>query len=511
MTPDAVSTPVPPSTAGMTTKVVKGSFWTFAGQAAPLAASLVATPFVIRLLGAESYGVFVLICLIPTYIVFADLGMGLGSTKFGSEAYARGEGEAKVVRTAALIAFLTSVPFAAAIFIFSLPILRLLNVPEYLLSDANIALRIVSVTIVTNFLNLVFNTPQLTRLRMDLNTLVNSGVRIVSLLTIPVVLYLGGGIIGAVTVMLAASVLTLAGHLAVSRLLLKDLLGLSINKELIRPLLRFGGPLALSVIAATLLINIEKLVLTRATSTETLAFYSVAFTFAGMASLFSGAMVQSLIPAFSQLLTNNSRDQLNSLFSRSLRINILGFIPVIVCLVAIAQPFFTIWAGEAFGRESTLPFYILLIGLFFTLVAYIPYSTLMAAGRTDIFAKLYWLELIPYVLVVALLTNRFGAVGAAAAWSLRGIMDAVLIVWLAKRSVGLSLNIFKGKGLIFLFLLATLTPPLLVLGLFGNYSIWLAVLLPLCVTIYLLVIWKNFLESEEKIWLSNTIHAVFSR
>jgi O-antigen/teichoic acid export membrane protein len=180
-------------------------------------------------------------------------------------------------------------------------------------------------------------------------------------------------------------------------------------------------------------------------------------------------------------------------------------------LFVVARPFFTIWAGEDFGRESTLPFYVLLLGLFFTLVAYIPYSTLMAAGRTDIFAKLYWIELIPYVLAVALLTNSFGAVGAAAAWSLRAIMDAVLIVWLAKRSVGLSLNIFKGKGLIFLFLLATLTPPLFVLGLLGNYSIWLTVLLPLCFTIYLLVIWKNFLESEEKIWLSNTIHAVFSR
>jgi O-antigen/teichoic acid export membrane protein len=497
----------------MTTKVVKGSIWTFAGQAAPLAASLVATPFIIRLLGAESYGVFVLICLIPTYIVFADLGMGLGSTKFGSEAYARGSGEAeaKVVRTAALIAFLASCPFAAAIFIFSLPILRLLNVPEHLLSDASIALRIVSITVVTNFLNLVINTPQMTRLRMDLNTLVNSGVRIVSLLTIPVVLYLGGGIIGAVTVMLVASVLTLAGHLAVSRMLLRDLLGISINRELIRPLLKFGGPLAVSVIAATLLGNVEKLVLTRVTTVETLAFYSVAFTFATMATLFSSAMGQSLIPAFSQLLTNNTRDQLNNLFSRSLRINILGFIPLLVFLFAIARPFFTIWAGEDFGRESTLPFYVLLLGLLFNLVAYVPYSTLMAAGRTGIFAKLYWLELMPYVFAAAFLTISFGAVGAAAAWSLRVIVDAVLIVWLAKQSVGVSINIFHGKGLRFLLLLVVLTPPLLVVGFIGYNSIWLVILYPLCVTIYLLLVWKNFLESEEKVWLSNTIHAVLSR
>lgn len=75
----------------MTTKVVKGSLWTLAGQVAPLAVSLVATPFVIRLLGAESYGVLILIGLIPTYLGFAAFGMSMASTKFGSEAYAEGD------------------------------------------------------------------------------------------------------------------------------------------------------------------------------------------------------------------------------------------------------------------------------------------------------------------------------------------------------------------------------------------------------------------------------------
>lgn len=113
MTPDvpapAVEQPAPvntpPSTAGMTTKVVKGSLWTLAGQVAPLGVSLVATPFTIRLLGAEGYGVLILVGLIPTYLGFADLGMGFASTKFGSEAYAAGDTvkEARTVRTAAVL------------------------------------------------------------------------------------------------------------------------------------------------------------------------------------------------------------------------------------------------------------------------------------------------------------------------------------------------------------------------------------------------------------------------
>src|SRR5262245_35025125 len=113
--------PETPSKAGMTTKVIKGSFWGFLGQILPLPVTLITTPFIIRCLGPDSYGVLVLINLIPIYFTFADFGMNYGSTKFASEAYAAGdaESEAKIVRTAALIAFLSSLPVALLIIIFS--------------------------------------------------------------------------------------------------------------------------------------------------------------------------------------------------------------------------------------------------------------------------------------------------------------------------------------------------------------------------------------------------------
>jgi O-antigen/teichoic acid export membrane protein len=65
-------------------------------------------------------------------------------------------------------------------------------------------------------------------------------------------------------------------------------------------------------------------------------------------------------------------------------------------MFVVAKPFFTIWAGEEFGANSTLPFYVLLIGLFFNLQATVPYISIMAVGRTDVFARLYWIELLVY-------------------------------------------------------------------------------------------------------------------
>lgn len=470
-------------------------------------------PFVIRFLGAEAYGVYILVILIPGYFYFADFGMNMGSTKFGSEAYARGarDEEGRIIRTAALVAFLSSLPVAFVMFVFSLSIAAWLNVPARLQAEASLALKIASVTFVLNFLCNIFNTPQFIRLRMDLNTFVTAGFKILAALMIPVVLYAGGGIVGAVSVLLIATFATLLVHLYVSGRLLNELFQFSISRTVVKPLLKFGGALVISGIAGVLLVNLEKLVLARVTSVETLAFYSVAFMLANVATLFSSSMIQSLLPAFSQLLRPEKKEELNTLFSRSLRINMIGFIPFMLLLFVLARPFFTIWAGENFGSESTIPFYVLLFGVFFNIIAYVPYGVLMAAGRTDLLARIYWIELFPYIMVIALLTYEFGAVGAAAAWSIRVIVDSAVIIWFSKKSVGISLDMFQGKGSAFLLIFLLLIPSVLIVFFIGNYSVWLLLTVPAFLIIYLAVVWRKLLHVEEKVWMSGKLPKLFKR
>lgn len=494
--------PISHNTQGITAKVFSGSFWTLLGQVLPVLVSFFTTPFIIRLLGAEYYGVYILIGLIPSYFLFADFGMNLASTKFGAEAYSRGdfEEEGKVVRTAALLSLILSLPIAAAIIVFSNYIVVWLNIPEALHSQAALALKMACVTFLSNFLCNIFNTPQLSRLRMDLHTFANTTFRLLGAISVPIIIFVGGGIVGATFALMVASLLTLATHLFFSGRLSNRLFELSIDRRLINPLLKFGGALTLAGIAVILLTNLEKIVLTRVASVETLAYYSVAYTLANMATIFSTAMVQSLLPAFSQLVAPEKKQELNLLFTRCLRINAIGLLPMLVILAVAAEPFFTIWAGENFGRESTIPFYILSIGLFFNMIAYIPHGVLVTSGRSDLFAKIFWIELIPYILIVALLTGSFGAKGAAAAWSLRLVFDAFIITWFTKKHVGVTINVWGEKLNLFLLSLLGLLIPLLFKIIIGSNSIWLNGVIALSLIFYFVVVWRNFL-AEEKAWL----------
>jgi O-antigen/teichoic acid export membrane protein len=492
-----------PSTRGITTKVVKGSLWTLVGQVLPLFTSLVSTPFIIRFLGSEAYGVLILVGLIPNYFAFADFGMGIASTKFGSEAYGQGlrKKEGEIVRTAGFIALLTSLLVAVPLFIFSHWIITTwFKVPENYQSIASFALKITSVSFVLNILLSVLNTPQLSRLRMDLNTLVNAVPKILMGIATPLVLYLGGFVVEAVWVAFFAAVLMFAGTVFFSGRLLPELYEATIDRDLFRPLLKFGSGWLIAMVAAILLLNVEKFLLARYVSVQSLAYYSVAFTFANMATMFSTAMTQSLVPAFSQLLAPEKRNEFSSLFSRCIRLNLIWILPAIMCMFVVAKPFFTIWAGAEFGTHSSLPFYFLLFGLLFNILAYIPHSTVTASGRTDALAKLYWFELILYVAVAVWLVNSYGIVGAAAAWSLRAVIDTFLVIWLAKKIVGVRFSFFNHfasliVGVIFLL------PPILWAYLYDNFSLWLIPLVLISIAAYSLLIWKTFVDSDEKRWI----------
>jgi O-antigen/teichoic acid export membrane protein len=516
VTPDAALNPIdeptlqPPPTTGMTTKVVKGSIWTLIGQLAPFAVTFVAIPFVIRFLGPESYGVLLLIGLIPTYFLFADLGMGIASTKFASEAFGQGDKskEAEIVWTAATIGAATSFVVATSLFIFSAKIIALLNVPEHLRGVASTGLKLSSAAFFVSSISLVLNSPMLARLRMDLSAFTQAMPRILVAAGTPLILYLGFGILGAVAWALIVAVIGLAAVFFLSARLLPDLVRPRFNRLHLRPLLTFGGSWFIAGIAAILLINLEKLFLTRMVSVEALAFYSVAFTFANMAMLFSAAMSQALLPAFSQMQTPEKNAQYRTLFARAIRLNLIWILPALSLMFVAARIFFTLWAGEEFGRQSTLPFYILVAGLLFNIPAHIPHAAITAAGRTDIFAKLYWVELLIYAVGAYFLISNFGIVGAAAAWSLRALLDAFIVIHLAGKYADVGfLEQIDLKRLVACVLALI---PAVIVSAINSYSPILITLVPVGLAVYAVLIWRSFIDADEKRWLGERYRRLVS-
>jgi O-antigen/teichoic acid export membrane protein len=491
------------SVPGLTRHIARGSLWSLGGQIATLTASLIATPFVIRLLGTEAYGVLILINLLIGYMGFADLGMGQASTKFGAAAHAHGDdaGEAAAIYTSLLVLSVPSLMVASIMAFAADPIVdQVLRLPTHLRNEAILAMRLAAVGFAARGVAGVLNTPQLVRLRMDLYTAITAGSAVIQICFVLVALSLGGRLVAAIVVISGVNIGTALATAAVSWRLLPCLPKPRLRLHLVRPLLRFGGATAVMTLAGLILMDGEKLMVVRFASVRELAHYSVAFTLARLLALLPAALGQPLLPAFARLHAALQRESLETLYTRALHGLLLWMVPAALLLCVGTRAVISLWAGSDYERESLLPFYILTMGCIFDGMSYIPRILLSAVGRPDLIARYHLVNLIPYVLVGAGLISRFGAAGAATAWSLRAATESILIFLTAWRTIGFSAFTLPASRRSYGITLAALVLPVLLVG-----SVWPSTAAMTSVSIaslalYSTLIWVLVLTRAERTW-----------
>jgi O-antigen/teichoic acid export membrane protein len=486
--------------------VTRGGLWSLGGQAVGLAAGLIATPFTIRLLGSARYGVWSLLQTSLSWVGLADLGMSAASTRYGGESLARGdaEGEATAVWTAAAITVSLTTCAAVGAALAVRPILSdLLHVRGALLGPAAIALRIVCVAWVAQAISGTFNTPQQVRLRWRSYTIVTQGSAVLQLVAIPIALAaVAGGVVTAATIALAAAVAAAVGTVWVAARLQPAILRPRVDRPVAKRLLRYGGPLTVSGLADIPLSTAERLLLAHYTSTITVAYYVVASRLATLLSAIPGAVIGPLFPALVTLEQSGKNESARSLYKQTLQGAFLILTPAALLLAFVAHPFLALWAGQAYGRHSAVPFYVLLVGVWFNSLAWIPASYLIASGRTGLIARIHMLELAPYVVIGAVLTSTLGALGAAIVWSARVIVDSAVFFWSASRAGQLPRSPLSNRPLASILAPATLAA---VLGLFSLLTSGLVARIGCAVVLslgYCGLVWFVVLTPHERVGLS---------
>jgi len=491
----------PAPQAGIAGRMVRGGFWNLGAQIITLLALFLTTPFVIRLLGPGYYGTLTLINLLVAYLAFADLGMGIASTRFGAEAFARNDtsGESKVVWTSLIVAILPLIVVSVTLVFAAGPLLRsVFKLDAAYQKNSTLALQLASLAIIATGASSVLNTPQLVRVRNDLNSIITAGSSVGQACLVLIVLFAGGNIVVVSLMMAVVSLATTSFHLFVSARLAPGLLRPLIDRRLIRPLVRFGFSVVFSALLGTIIIHGEKLFLARLHSVTQLAYYNVAFALAGLLGMMPSAMAQPMMPSFVHFRVVESRESLANLFNGVLHILFLWALPATLTLCVFAKPFITVWAGPDFGRESVWPLYVLLLGGFFNAISTVPRSLLIAWDRVGVIARYQTWELLPYFILIFLLVRSFGIVGAAAAWSLRVVVETFLLFHAIKPAAGIDPSPLPKPALRLAIALAILILPVLLVHWFfpGPVATGGATLLSLCA--YTLFVVKRVLTQPER-------------
>jgi O-antigen/teichoic acid export membrane protein len=210
-----------------------------------------------------------------------------------------------------------------------------------------------------------------------------------------------------------------------------------INVRVGKSMLTYGGALTLSGLASIPLTTADRLLLAHYTSPVVVAYYAIASRLGTLLSAIPSAIAGPLFPALVALEGGGHTRSARSLYQQSLRGTFLVLTPALLTLAFLSRPFLSLWAGPAYGQHSTDPFYVLLAGVWFNSLAYMPYAYLLASGRTGLIARIHVFEVLPYIGLAAVLTSQLGALGAALVWSLRVSVDSICFFWCARRAGGL--------------------------------------------------------------------------
>jgi O-antigen/teichoic acid export membrane protein len=195
-----------------------------------------------------------------------------------------------------------------------------------------------------------------------------------------------------------------------------------------RALLGFGAWISVTSLISPLMSTLDKLIIGAVSGARAVTYYTVPFNLVTRLWIIPTALVRSLFPSFSHLSGLAARTLAND----SSRVLSAIMTPIIVVAIIAVDPFMRAWVGEAFANEAARPAEILLLGLWANSLAFIPYTFLQAQGRPDLPAKFHLLELLPFLGLLWLGIKVGGVAGAAAAWSVRVLVDTTLLLIAAK-------------------------------------------------------------------------------
>jgi O-antigen/teichoic acid export membrane protein len=414
--------------------IARSSLWNFAGFGVPLVAALIAVPFVIRGLGVERFGILALAWAIMGAAAMLDLGCGRALTQIVAKRRAAGETAElnSLVMTATI--FLGALALAAAAVLATVApwlVNHVFRVDAALHAEARNAIALLAAGVPFVVCGTALQGVLDGHLRFDLSNLVRIPLSALNYLIPLAILPLSADLVWIVGGTVLTRILGCIAFAVLVRHVMRAAPA-GIRPRLLRPVLALGGWMAVSTVVAALIIYLDRFAISALLGMSALAFYVTPFEIVSRLAIIPAAVGAALLPAFASV-TRAAPAEMDDYFARGLRYVVLPIFPAAMLVVLFAHEGLALWIGDDFAAGSTRIAQILGVGIFANSLAMIPLIFLFGVGRADIVAKVHIVELPAYAVALWLLVPRFGADGAALAWTLRALVDAVLLFGVSRR------------------------------------------------------------------------------
>ena len=378
---------------------------------------LVATPLLLRGLGAREYGLWMLVNSILAAI--GGLGSGFGDAAIKYVAHYRGRQDSEGVQhsfsTTLLVNLALGCLLATAVTV-AAPWLvgRVFRIDAAQVAMATSVLRIAAWMLVTRLAETVFTSSLRAYERYGPPVMVGIATRAVAT-TIAVMFALHGLHLTAILESsLVTSVIGVSLQAIVScRITGTSVLRLAPSAGILKEVLQYGSLTWLKSVSGTLFAYVDRFFVAVLLGMAPLAYFSMWVQLAQPVNAIVIALFGFLFPHFAVQLARGSVARTRQVFAGAMVANVAVVCVTCAPLLVAGRQILTLWVGPAIAAQGTTPLVILVLGYGSLALGIVPHYTLMALGRVRYLAII---NVVSGVLAIATglyLIPRFGIIGAA--------------------------------------------------------------------------------------------------
>lgn len=411
--------------------VSQNTLLNLAGTLIPILVALLTIPPLISGLGQEKFSLLLLMFAIVGYMSLFDMGVGRALTYEISKRQNSPDDEIGSFIKAGLIIVLAST-FLGVVFVlfFALKILpNWYDLNAEIFRDAQSAFLIISICILPTTITAGLR-GALEGLNRFLQSNINRAFIGISIFSLPYISYkfIGDSLTPiAILLLIARSlVMLMALWQLYDKLATKtsDIIGKA------KTLFSYGIWVAMASMIGPFMIYGDRFMLGGIIDVESVTYYATPQEFLVKLLIIPGAFASALFHNFS---TNaNKRKFLIDQSAKYKKLILLIMIPLVLILSLASNFLLEFWLGKDFAEKAHIPTIIMLIGVVWNSVSLVSFTTLSSLKYVRFITLIRVIELLIFVFTFWILTNNFGIIGAAIAWSTRTFIDMV-ILWIGER------------------------------------------------------------------------------
>jgi O-antigen/teichoic acid export membrane protein len=189
------------------------------------------------------------------------------------------------------------------------------------------------------------------------------------------------------------------------------------DRALLRSVAGFAAGMSGITISGLVLIQLDKVILSRLLNLKLFGYYTLASLVAGSLAVIITPMFNTLFPRLSALVAARDEVGIRRCYHRFSQLTAVLIIPIATVVSVFAFDILLLWTGNAETAMSTAPIVkVLILGTALNGLMHLPYALQLAYGWTSIGLRINAFLIAFLVPAIYYMTVHYGPIGAAACW-----------------------------------------------------------------------------------------------